>query len=73
MTARPETLIHGQEGRVNTGRRSTSAKVFICDTENDILPSRSSVESAKRFYAEYEGLKKATRARGTVNRHLVAK
>ena len=33
LTARPETLIHGREGRVNTGWPSSlSGKVFFCDT-----------------------------------------
>ena len=34
-TARPETLIHGQEGRVNTGWPSPHLvqKVSICDSE----------------------------------------
>ncbi|ACO68504.1 predicted protein [Micromonas commoda] len=34
LTARPETLIHGREGRVNTGWPSPHLvqKVFICDT-----------------------------------------
>ena len=33
LTARPETLIHGREGRVNTGWPSPRLvqKVFICD------------------------------------------
>ena len=49
MTARPETLIHGREGRVNTGWPSPYLvqKVSICDTNHQVQGRATTGEASE--------------------------